>query len=56
MEITETIVLDNVKAKYQNSKQALENSTTLIISNVDELIDNCNRLVMHHQRIQDCER
>ena len=51
MEITETVVLEDVRAKYQNSKQTLETSTTLIISNVDELIDNCNRLVMHHQRI-----
>ena len=51
-EITETVDLVDVKAKFENNKVQLKNSTMIILQNVDELVENCNKLVTCHTQIQ----
>ena len=48
---TITVNLDDIKAKYDNNKTQLKSSTIVILNNVDELVDNCNKLVSCHIKI-----
>ena len=48
-----SVYLNDQKAKHDNELVA---KTEKITSNSNELTDNCVELVMHHQRIEDCER
>ena len=48
-----TVTLDDVKVKRYDE---LVERTKEIISNSNELTDDCVKIVMYHQRIEDCER
>ena len=48
-----SVYLNDQKANHDNELVA---KTEKITSNSNELTDNCVRLVMYHQSIEDCER